>query len=758
MTASVQRFLIHNGYVACCAYVGAGVKNSGTLTLSYSIVSENTADVNSHGGGIYTDGIMTLNDSNVSENQSLGNGRGGGIFNAGNLTIYNSTINNNQSALESGGGIYNEGSLILNNNTISGNGAAFNGGGLFNSGTVTAQNSIIAGNTASMVGSDCNGVIGSSGYNLIGTTAGCNFTPSTGDLININPKVGRLIGSPGYLPLLPDSPAIDTGSPAPLGSGGDSCNALDQRGASPIDRCDIGAYEYTPPGPIASIWAVSGTPQRTAPSTALWYPLQAAVVDNIGSPVNNAIITFSAPPSGVSGVFADTLTYTTTSLTDVGGIARASAFTANSLQGSYLVTASVGEIITPTIFTLSNTGWYVSSSSGNDANDCQTPGTACATINSVLAKTTSNDTVLVTDGNYTGDGTEVVLLNKNVRLLGGWNLDFTTQNSISTIDSQGARRKMTIAWGVTASIERFSVQNGNSWQWSGGIVNYGDLTLDNCDITNNTGYDGGGISNSGTMTLKNSNISHNTANNILNDAGCIQTWGSEVKIINNVISDNNGGGINGVAIKLINSTVSGNTVMGINIQAGDCELTNSTVSSNTGQYWLTGGISIGNGTLAINSSTISNNTAGAGSGGINSVGGAYVTIQNSIVTGNTGSGPDCSGTINSVGYNLIGNTSECNFIPAIGDLLDVNAFLLPLEGLPGYHPLWINSPAVDAGNPAGCKDQLGNPLFTDERSTPRPLDGDRNGNAICDIGAYELDLEHLYPIFQVLLPITTRGY
>lgn len=41
------------------------------------------------------------------------------------------------------------------------------------------------------------------------------------------------------------------------------------------------------------------------------------------------------------------------------------------------------------------------------------------------------------------------------------------------------------------------------------------------------------------------------------------------------------------------------------------------------------------------------------------------------------------------------------------------------------------SPAIDAGNPAGCEDEAGEALTTDQRGEPRPQ-GTR-----CDIGAFE---------------------
>jgi hypothetical protein len=44
------------------------------------------------------------------------------------------------------------------------------------------------------------------------------------------------------------------------------------------------------------------------------------------------------------------------------------------------------------------------------------------------------------------------------------------------------------------------------------------------------------------------------------------------------------------------------------------------------------------------------------------------------------------------------------------------------------------SPALDAGNPAGCRDFAGNLLRTDQRGLPRPGGAERTG---CDMGAYE---------------------
>ena len=49
--------------------------------------------------------------------------------------------------------------------------------------------------------------------------------------------------------------------------------------------------------------------------------------------------------------------------------------------------------------------------------------------------------------------------------------------------------------------------------------------------------------------------------------------------------------------------------------------------------------------------------------------------------------------------------------------------------------LLAGSPAIDAGNPAGCTDNVGHLLKVDQRGDKRP--GDPRLPTACDIGAYE---------------------
>ena len=246
---------------------GGGIFNQGTLTVTNVNVIINKADAS---GGILNDtiGTLTVNSSTVRGNSNSG------ITNLNTATINNTTVSGNIG--QDGAGILNGGPLTVNNSTISGNVASFRGGGIFTSagGTLTLNNTTVSGNSApsgsgifivptapiptlkntivanNTPGGDCSGSITSADHNLDSDNT-CSLIQSN-DLPNTTtPLLGALDPNGGPTEthaLSAGSPAIDAGNPATPGSGGNACEATDQRGvARPKGtNCDIGAFELEP--------------------------------------------------------------------------------------------------------------------------------------------------------------------------------------------------------------------------------------------------------------------------------------------------------------------------------------------------------------------------------------------------------------------------------------------------------------------------------------------------------------------------------
>ncbi|MBR5415503.1 MAG: hypothetical protein IK105_06160 [Thermoguttaceae bacterium] len=149
---------------------GGGIYNeSGTLTITNSTVSGNTAD---WGGGICNDGTLTITNSTVSGNETFA--FGGGINNiAGMLTLTGSTVTENYSDVD-GGGIYNLGTLVVTNSAISRNVADWGGGGIYNAGALTITNTAISGNGTQYFGGGIYDVSDSSAIAITNSTISGN--------------------------------------------------------------------------------------------------------------------------------------------------------------------------------------------------------------------------------------------------------------------------------------------------------------------------------------------------------------------------------------------------------------------------------------------------------------------------------------------------------------------------------------------------------------------------------------------------------
>ena len=101
----------------------------------------------------------------------------------------------------------------------------------------------------------------------------------------------------------------------------------------------------------AAIVPVGGSPQGAEANAVFPNALKTLVTDSAGRPLSAIPVTFQAPATGSTGIFAGNVsTYLTQ--TNAGGIATAAPFTASGLTGSFTVTATVADVATPALFQL----------------------------------------------------------------------------------------------------------------------------------------------------------------------------------------------------------------------------------------------------------------------------------------------------------------------------------------------------------------------------------------------------------------------
>jgi hypothetical protein len=164
---------------------------------------------------------------------------------------------------------------------------------------------------------------------------------------------------------------------------------------------------------------------------------------------------------------------------------------------------------------------------------------------------------------------------------------------------------------------------------------------------------------------------------------------------------------------------------------GDLTLTNVTLSSTGSDVYGSLYNLAGTATL-LNVTVYGGTSPGLYTGGIYNAGGT-VSLEKSIIASG-GTYPNCTGAITSLGRNLDSSDGECGYDAGLGDLKNTDPMLAPLGdygGATSTHALLFGSPAVDAAGDVGCPP-------TDQRGFGRPVDGDDDGAAFCDIGAFEL--------------------
>jgi hypothetical protein len=228
---------------------------------------------------------------------------------------------------------------------------------------------------------------------------------------------------------------------------------------------------------------------------------------------------------------------------------------------------------------------------------------------------------------------------------------------------------------------------------------------------------GGGISNSGTLEVTISTIRGNQA---MQAAGGLDNIESSAKLLDVEITENTAGSEGG----------------GLR-SSGELSGHNLTVSENKASS--AGGIlARAPGKVSLNNVTVGDNQGG----GLAAEKGATLAIANTLVARNeTESKPtDCSGQIQSGGFNLIENPAGCQIRGnTTGNLSAVSAELGKLalnDGQNRTQALGAGSAAIDAGSPAKPGGPEGSCLIADQRGVRRPQ-AVRGDVPRCDIGAFE---------------------
>jgi len=228
---------------------------------------------------------------------------------------------------------------------------------------------------------------------------------------------------------------------------------------------------------------------------------------------------------------------------------------------------------------------------GTDRNDGLSPAHPKRNIVNAIESAKPVDRIVVGAGIYQDN----LVINKNLTLIGN-------NQETTIIDGNHVGNCIKIVSNTTVKISGFTIKNGTQGRdlydtFGGGINNWGNLTLENSTIRDNTAVGAAGIYNQGTISINRVTIRNNHADSdfgggIFNDRG-------NLTLKNSTITDNtayHGGGIYNYGV----------------ISSSRVTIRNNHANNGEGRG---GGIRNG-GTITMEDSEIMDNVAGSEGGGV----------------------------------------------------------------------------------------------------------------------------------------------
>lgn len=276
------------------------------------------------------------------------------------------------------------------------------------------------------------------------------------------------------------------------------------------------------------------------------------------------------------------------------------------------------------------------------------------------------------------------------------------------------------------TISNCTIESNSAHLYGGGVyVRNGSPTIWNCTIKlNKVNSQGGGLYKDGNVDISISDCIFES-NSAINGGGGLFATGGDLDITDCTFFDNSGGSGGGASISSVNTHIlrsefvsnstRGSNGGGLSIGTGNVTIDTCVFHSNSAATG--GGIISSSGTVAVNGCTIVNNTANSGQG----VSGGTFNISSSILW--NGPSEIGGGSINIDYSNVLGGWPGTD-----------NIFAQPMfvDSLNDDYRLTSASPCVDTGDP-----DFPSSILKDLDGNDRVLDGNDDGEAIVDMGAYE---------------------